>query len=262
VPFECVDANFTLPFPQGSGCFQASSNGLGGGNHWLEAISHALCELVERDAYALWWLWDESARAARRIDLATVDDPDCRMVLNQYKSAGIAVAAWDMTTDVEIPSCVCIISSRSQAESEHLIAADGMGCHPSRNIALLRALTEAAQSRLTVIAGARDDLTRAAYLSARTRSHTAVLCDLAESQVPGRIFCSPEFVGSSLEQDVTWELERLHAAGFDEVLAIDLTRQEFGIPLVKLLIPGLEGVCFQPDYMPGERAQGVRGAIP
>ena len=39
----------------------------------------------------------------------------------------------------------------------------GSGCHLSADIALSRALTEAAQSRLTVIAGSRDDLFRSTY---------------------------------------------------------------------------------------------------
>ena len=36
----------------------------------------------------------------------------------------------------------------------------GAGCHPSRDIALLRALTEAAQARTTFIAGSRDDMAK------------------------------------------------------------------------------------------------------
>ena len=54
VPFELVHSNFTLPLPPGSGCFPMTSNGLASGNHVLEAVSHALCEVVERDAVALW----------------------------------------------------------------------------------------------------------------------------------------------------------------------------------------------------------------
>jgi ribosomal protein S12 methylthiotransferase accessory factor YcaO len=48
VPFELVSANYTLPLPQGSGCFQANSNGLASGNHRLEPIVHGLCEVIER----------------------------------------------------------------------------------------------------------------------------------------------------------------------------------------------------------------------
>src|SRR5262249_13876098 len=54
VPFEVVHTNYTLPLPTGSGALLCSSNGLASGNHLIEAVSHAVCELVERDAAALW----------------------------------------------------------------------------------------------------------------------------------------------------------------------------------------------------------------
>ena len=53
LPLELVHLNFTVPAPPGMGCFAASSNGLASGNHPLEAISHAISEVVERDAVSL-----------------------------------------------------------------------------------------------------------------------------------------------------------------------------------------------------------------
>jgi ribosomal protein S12 methylthiotransferase accessory factor len=257
VPFECVDADYTLPFPPGSGCFQASSNGLAGGNHVLEAISHAICELVERDAYALWWARDEADRASRMLDLSTVDDPDCQAVLDRYKRAGVAVAAWDMTTDIAIPSFLCVISTRCHGDAAHLVAADGMGCHPSRSVALLRAMTEAAQCRLTVIAGARDDLARAMYRSSRPQHQAAVLSDLTERPAARDFRTCAEMAGSTIYADVMRELELLESAGCGEILCVDLTQERFQVPVVRVVIPGLEGVCFQPDYCPGERVRAT-----
>ena len=62
VPYECVHLDFRSPGPHGSGCFLANGTGLAAGNHLLEAVSHALCEAVERDAFAL---WDERSGADR-----------------------------------------------------------------------------------------------------------------------------------------------------------------------------------------------------
>jgi ribosomal protein S12 methylthiotransferase accessory factor len=56
VPYEMVHTNYTFPLPTGSGVFMMSSNGLASGNHALEAISHSICEVVERDAVTLWSL--------------------------------------------------------------------------------------------------------------------------------------------------------------------------------------------------------------
>src|SRR6266404_3937119 len=50
VPYEMVHTNYTTPFPDGHGCFPASSNGLASGNAAVEAISHGICEVIERDA--------------------------------------------------------------------------------------------------------------------------------------------------------------------------------------------------------------------
>ena len=104
VPFEMVHTNFSLPLPTGSGSFVMSSNGLASGNHVMEATLHGICEVVERDGNALWFASGDEARAARRLDLTSVDDPDCAAILERFETAGIAVAVWDTTTDVGLAS--------------------------------------------------------------------------------------------------------------------------------------------------------------
>jgi ribosomal protein S12 methylthiotransferase accessory factor YcaO len=59
--------------------------------------------------------------------------------------------------------------------------------------------------------------------------------------------------------DLRWELERLRAIGVQRVIAVDLTRDDFGIPVVRVVIPGLEWDCTHPDYVPGPRAARVGG---
>ena len=54
LPYEMVHTDWTVPLPQGSGCFPATSNGLASGNDRNEALVHAICELIERDGIALW----------------------------------------------------------------------------------------------------------------------------------------------------------------------------------------------------------------
>jgi ribosomal protein S12 methylthiotransferase accessory factor len=130
-----------------------------------------------------------------------------------------------------------------------------MGCHPTRRIALLRALTEAAQGRLTAIAGSRDDLPRAEY--ERTRSIDAVQEYRSQTQGQGtRDFRSvANHETETFDEDVAWELERLKAAGIREVVALDLTRPEFDVPVVRMVIPGLEGARMHPNYVAGARVR-------
>jgi ribosomal protein S12 methylthiotransferase accessory factor len=99
VPFEAVSVNFVYP-PNFACTFDPSSNGLASGNHVLEAIVHGLCEVIERDATALWYLNDE----LRQLDLATVDDPSCVQILDLLKRAGVFTSVWDSPqTSIPLP---------------------------------------------------------------------------------------------------------------------------------------------------------------
>ena len=104
--------------------------------------------------------WDRCAadQQRRRIDLTSIDAPACQFILGQSARADIQIAVWDLTSDIGIPVFGCVIADLHEVRSAGLPPAGGYGCHPNREIALLRALTEAAQSRLTAISGARDDL--------------------------------------------------------------------------------------------------------
>jgi ribosomal protein S12 methylthiotransferase accessory factor len=55
--------------------------------------------------------------------------------------------------------------------------------------------------------------------------------------------------------DLNWELQRLQSVGVKRVIAIDLTRSDIGIPVVRIVTPGLEWDCTHPDYIPGARAR-------
>lgn len=258
VPFEMVSMNYTLPFPPGSGCFQATSNGLASGNHLLEAVSQGICEVVERDATTLWRLSRKTAQRACLVDLATVDAAACREVLEKFERAGVAVAAWETTTDIGIPAFRCTIAERSDDPLHPLYTIDGMGCHPSRCIALLRALTEAAQGRLTYIAGSRDDLYRETYELASSPA----TAQRKRRQMRGRgrrkgFRDGPDWEGETLLEDVLWELERLQKAGIEQVIVVDLTEPEFQVPVVRVVIPDLEGIYPEPDYGPGTRARAL-----
>jgi len=140
VPFELVNTSVTLPVPAGSGCFQTTSSGLGAGNHPLEAVCHALCEVVERDATTL---WQRSGAAGRRsIDLSSVTDADCTRLIDQFAAADLTVSVWETTSDVGVASFCCIVT---EIGGEFPDPGFGFGCHPAREVALLRALTEAAR---------------------------------------------------------------------------------------------------------------------
>lgn len=255
VPLELVSTNYTLPLPPGSGCFQANTNGLASGNHWLEAVSHALCEVVERDATTLWKLGSPATRDRRVLDPASIDDAACRSVLAQLATADLQAQIWDATSDLGIASFICLLVGR---DGDNADPEFGAGCHPSRNIALLRALTEAAQARNTYIVGARDDYSVQLY-SHPVRARRLAFCRrlLASAQQRRAFVDVPSFESSSIEDDMRWMLARLRAAGIDQVIVVDLTREAIGIPVARVIVPGLEGMMEDEDgdYVPGPRAR-------
>jgi ribosomal protein S12 methylthiotransferase accessory factor len=260
VPAEAIHLDTTLPVKPGSGHFLGGSNGLASGNHPLEAISSAICEVIERDAVALWDARRAGERGPIRLDLTSVDDPDCSSLLEGYAKARMAVRAWNVTSDIGVACFVCDIFPEVEDPSVDLPRFRGTGCHPDRAVALARALTEAAQVRVTHITGIRDDLPPSEYRKAPRERLGAALLDYLSSKVePCSFREAPTYETDDLAAEVRWALERLTHAGAAQVVAVDLTRPEYGIPVVKVLVPGLEGNPSHPDYSPGPRARAARG---
>jgi ribosomal protein S12 methylthiotransferase accessory factor len=267
IPFELVHLNLTLPLPEGSGCFPLSSNGLASGNHVLEAVVHGACEVIERDAATLWMLSEDHEKAATRVALDSVDDAQCRNVLELFARANLLAAVWDMTSDLGIPAFRCTIMDRAQDPLRPLYPATGSGCHTAREVALLRALTEAAQGRLTVIAGSRDDIPRTEYALAHNSEELQRLRSSLVSEPGIRRFSDvATSVHPTFEDDIAWIIERLrHAASAGllpaepdgpSLIAVDLSIRGLRIAVVRVLIPGLEQQRMGMDYMPGLRARG------
>ena len=258
IPYECVHLDATYPQPAGSGCFISSSNGLASGNSLLEAINHGICEVVERDATTLWSLRSTEAREERRVDLTTVNDPTCQEIFKLLDRAEMDLVVWDLTTDVEIPSFLALLLERDRHPDRLQYSSAGMGCHSARDVALLRAVTEAAQSRLTLIAGARDDVFRDEYQrDARRTERTLDHEQLMKTNGVRAFRDIPFFNESSFRDDVVWELDQLSSVGIRRVVVIDLTDPSVNIPVVRVIIPGLESPDHHPDYRAGKRAKAL-----
>ncbi|HLV65704.1 MAG TPA: YcaO-like family protein [Polyangiaceae bacterium] len=259
VPFELVHLDFTAPAPEWSGYFLASSNGLASGSTEAEAIAHGVCELIERDALALFYELGPERQAERRVALGSVDDPCCRSLIQKFERAGVGVAVWDMTTDVGIAAFLCSVGEREVDPLRRIGTARGYGCHPERAVALRRALTEAAQSRLTRIAGSRDDLQpgdveaiRAVESIEHQRAHLA-----QESLAVHRFADVPSVDCASAEEVLGLARECLAAAGMPEVLAVRLAPEDCSIAVTRVIVPGLEGFPDSPSYVPGRRVRAL-----
>lgn len=260
LPFEMVHTDYTHPIAPGHGFFPSSSNGLASGNDILEATCHALCEVIERDATSVWHHLPAEARHRSRVRHETVDEPVCIEAIDRIGAAGLDLAIWETTTDVGVASFRCIIVE-ADARNGHIGIGDG--CHPHRGIALLRALTEAVQTRMTYISGARDDMTPDEFTPQARSRKTRFARDLINRSEPTRDFShSPHHNADNFEDDLAWLLARLRGAGCDQILTVDLTRPEIGVPVVRAVIPGLEAPHDDDGYLPGPRAISAGAAAP
>ena len=257
VPHEFVSMNTVRPLQSGM-TFYVSTNGLASGNHLLEAIEHGLSELLERDAVAMKGLEGESALANSKIDPQSIEDPVCAALLAKLEAAGLEVALWDFTsTEARIPTFMAAIGeARDRPQWRRLGTFEGYGTHLSAQIALSRALTEAAQSRLTIIAGSRDDNPYRTY--AHTTSAQAPNAASAAwfSTPPARkLGALTSDATSSFEGDIQLLLDAVRRLGLDSVVAVDLTHPDIGIPVAKVIVPGLELQAHGPYAIFGDRAR-------
>jgi YcaO-like protein with predicted kinase domain len=261
VPFESVSLNLVKQ-PGHKPIFLESSNGLSSGNQMIEAIIHALCEVIERDAVTLWAHIPVARKKERQIDLATVSDPSLRRIIDQLATNGIVLGAWDITSDIGLPTFTCTcVEDPDSPDWRPVTTSDGHGSHLVPEIALSRAIHEAIQARLTFISGSRDDIFPADYIKHGNRDDHVAIAG-AIKQPPASLSFAPNRlpVSDFFEEDLETILSLLRNVGINCAAVVDLTRAEVGIPVVKLVVPGLEPF-HTPVYQPGKRAQRLQMAL-
>lgn len=234
--------------------FASASTGLAAGNTLSEAILHGICEIIERDGSTLWRLRLPQTQNRSRIDLATIDDPLCKDLIAQIERAGAHVAVWNTTNEVRVASFICRIAESEGADPTPYELLDAAGCHPARGVALARAILEAAQGRATMISGARDDLFHNYYEANDAELAKKLRESVISDPCPASFQDVPTFDGPTIEADLEHVLACLTKAGFDRVVAVNLMRDEIGVPVVRTIIPALEDGELADYYVPRARA--------
>jgi YcaO-like protein with predicted kinase domain len=263
VPFDLVHVDLSLPLPGDSGCFPIGTNGLASGNCLTEALVHGLWELIERDALALFYATPPEGQSVRRLRLETVEDCVVRELLERFRQARVRVAAWDITSDLGIAAFYCAIVEDSLDPFRRVGRACGFGCHADRGVALARALCEAAQSRLTRIVGSRDDISHHEFREAPSlETIRAQQSEFDSYPEPVRTFGDvPSAQNPTFEADLSWSMERLRIRDLGPVAYVELTPPDFPISVVRVVVPGLEGVPGVPGYVPGPRARSAQAVL-
>jgi len=226
-----------------------TTNGLASGNTESEAIFHGTCELVERDAATLWSLLDLDGKLARCIRPDSLGDALVLNLIERMEAAGLAVRLFDQTSDLGIPTVMAVCAPADGVVIKHFDVAAGAGTHPDVARAALRALTEAAQTRITSIAGARDDVRPDSYrLDGSAEALTLV------SARPARDMPSRAPLSAAVDALLREMLGQLRAHGIDDLVAVPLGGSAFGMAVVRMLSATLEDRGPNANWRPGQRA--------
>jgi len=204
------------PFPAETNLMGSNTAGLASGNNRDEALLHALYEVIEYDCQA----FGEVLNMGYRIRPETLPDA-ARELMERYERASVDVTVHACINGIGIPSFFAMTEDKHALDA--MLFNGGCGCHLDPAIGVLRALTEAAQSRLSVIAGAREDMDRQEH---RRNASYADLRGKLHRWSDGRPWCSfDEFANQTtgtMESDLNRVLDALSADGLDLVLAAEL----------------------------------------
>jgi len=228
VPRPCAEYDLRLREEWSPPVFGPSAAGLAAGNTHAEAVLHALYEVLARDAVAASRALPAAERV--RVDPTGVDDADARRLIERLDGAGASLAILDITGPTGVPAFEVVAAAPGQAAP-----ARGAAAHLDRDAALCHALAAVARERLALITGVRDDMPdnpamRAAAAApapfpsgGRTRAY---------QDIPSTSTTS--FVG-----DVAEIADRIRRSGAGPALVVDLTRPSIGLPVARVIVPGL-----------------------
>jgi ribosomal protein S12 methylthiotransferase accessory factor len=229
-----------------------SSDGLGTGSNILEAAIHGICEVVERDAMALWSLRSDEDVARREVAVAGLDSHEANAVMEKIRAAGLRLRLFDATSDTLVPTYLAVLmeNDRAGASLKYVDVASGSGAHPIASRAALRAITEAVQTRLTTITGSRDDVDPSEY--ARPLPADLGLYARPEAgitRIPGAGYAGAR----SLPAYLDWLVARLSAAGIRTLALVELEAPEFPFVVARVIAPDLEQDPRSGNRRPGRR---------
>ncbi len=219
--------------------YGSDSNGLSSGNNVLEATVHGLAELVERDIEAFLIARDTSVWVRNE----TLPEPLCELA-RHVASLGLILHVRHHAGPFRLPFFIAVLLERGARDGVWT----GMGCHPVSAIAATRAITEAFQSRLTIIHGGRDDLgphmEKFARLTERERArmHDTV-ADFSHADKPSVSFADVvdrSAESTTLEDTLALIAGEVRAAGMHRFLRVVLTPPDSPLAVVRMIVPGLE----------------------
>jgi len=228
--FKYIPTSLLYFFYSGPAAFHADSNGCAAGNMREEAIVQGFLELVERDAYAIWW-YNRLRRA--EVDLSHFNDSYVRDLQTQLAESGRKLWVLDVTSDLGVPTYVAILHwiQNGQENIEF-----GSGAHFDPRIAMLRTLTELNQflSIGLMGGGTGEKSSLDGVTPLRLQDHPFLTP--SHTLQPGSGWNAGLLDNTRQQVDACVEIAR--RAGLD-FLVLDQTRPDVEVPVVRVIVPGL-----------------------
>jgi ribosomal protein S12 methylthiotransferase accessory factor len=236
-----------LPLPIGEHALFPVSTGLAAGTSFRQAILNGLCEVIERDSLALFWLHQ---LPMPRIEVRHLSTPALADLLRSGDAAGTETTLLDLTTDVAVPVVGAI--QRCARAGPHAIV---MGaCRLDGESAALRVLEEVGSLRVALTEAADRRVGREAFFSDADRTPESFGLLYAGPDGPARLkFATDEtpvvdaFPRSIVSDDpLATIVDRLATMGM-ETIAVDVTApevREVGIVVVRVIVPELMPISF------------------
>jgi bacteriocin biosynthesis cyclodehydratase domain-containing protein len=239
--FRYLPTAFLYFFYSGPGHLPSDTNGCAAGNTREEAIVQGFLELVERDAYAIWW-YNRVRRPA--VDLNQFDDYYMRDLQTQLAETGRRLWVLDVTSDLGIPTFVAMTHWMDEGKENIEF---GSGAHFDTRVALLRALTELNQFlSIGLMGGGKSDKSSLDGITPlRLENYPYLVPNGDSSAQPG---LGAEFGRLNTREQVLACVDIAKRAGHD-FLVLDYTRPDIEVPVVRVTVPGLRH--FYRRFAPG-----------
>lgn len=226
VPVDVVRLSLEQKTDWNPPAFFESTNGLASGNTLVEATLHALYEVIERDAMTA--VVTAGGELGVCVGPRTLRSQLVNELCSMIERAGVCLEVRFVPSRTELPCFLAWVSCDDYPAEMY-----GFGCHLSAEIALTRAITEAAQTRLSYISGARDDLKTDVDDGGSKRRRRP---DEQALDAGGLIPKPVEH--PSLLDTLEYVVRQATTAFSHAPLVVDLTREDIGVPVVKVVAPG------------------------
>lgn len=213
-------------------------NGLASGNHIVEATLHGLYEVIERHSMALLTRGGLSLPRgeSRVIDLGTLPLGPLTELRDCLRKAEVGLTLIRVESVAPVYTFMAVLVDPASPFACSAVNT-GHGSHLSPMVAALRAITEAAQSRLTFIHGSREDLRPESYVFDEAHQRLRVFFESRRGDLSWDAIV--DHSSGDLHQDFESVIAGLNAAGYTRISRVDMTNSKFQIPIVKVLVPGL-----------------------